>query len=153
MTDDEKSVADVIHKAFAGVKLGQGIGLMQGQGLDDYADDAALAELRSRDEADDWGQIDLDQLNAYSASLAFMDPAGMRFHLPAYLIADLQGGVIATDILFYLASMPASGCFRSLDALQRDSVKQFLRLRLSDPDFSFQHAMIKSALENYWDCE
>jgi hypothetical protein len=151
MTDEQKIVADIIRDAFAGVNLGSGVGLMQGQGLDDYADDATLAELRSQDESSDWSRIDLDQLNAYSASLAFMDSAGMRFHLPAYLIADLQSGLIATDILFYLAGTSDFSCFHLLDGLQRESIKKFLRIRLSDPGFRFQHSMIEAALKNYWD--
>lgn len=42
MTDAERHVADLIRDAFDGVTLGDGIGLLQGQGLDDYADSETL---------------------------------------------------------------------------------------------------------------
>lgn len=153
MTDDEKSVADGIGRAFAGVTLGAGVGLRQGQGLDDYADGATLVELRSLDEANDWSRIDFEQLNAYSAALSFMDSEGMRFHLPAYVIADLQGVLFTTDILFYLTATPDPTYFRLLSVEQRDSIKRFLKLRLADPEFSFHHPLIKLALEQCWDRE
>lgn len=38
MTDDEQRVANLIRYAFAGVTLGDGVGLRQASGLDDFLD-------------------------------------------------------------------------------------------------------------------
>ncbi|MDB6135962.1 MAG: hypothetical protein JWM59_4205 [Verrucomicrobiales bacterium] len=43
-----------IEAAFHDVVLGDGIGLSEGQGMDDYADAAARATLREDDEKEDW---------------------------------------------------------------------------------------------------
>ena len=39
-----------IYDAFKGVRLEDGIGLWEAQGLDDYADPKTMAELRKKDE-------------------------------------------------------------------------------------------------------
>lgn len=46
MTDAEQRVAGLIREAFQGVTLGNGIGLRQAQGLDDYASAKMLARKR-----------------------------------------------------------------------------------------------------------
>ena len=120
MTPDESRVADLIRAAFSGVTLGDGVGLCEAQGLDDYEDDATLAKLRRRDETQDWLRISVEDLNRCYSSLSFFDAEGMRFHIPAFLIADLEGTfnqeVIFTlcyplrqSELFGLLSMPAPG--------------------------------------------
>src|SRR5690606_11328391 len=91
MNDDERRIARLIRAAFRDVRLGNGVGLMQAQGLDDYADSKTLAEYRSQDEKDDWSKIPVSELNACYSSLSFFDAEGMRFHLPAFLIADIEG--------------------------------------------------------------
>ncbi len=151
MTDRCEIVANRIRAAFAGVKLGPGIGLLQGQGLDDYADDSTLNEYRSQDESDDWTRIDIEKLNIYFDSLSYMDEEGMRFHLPAYVLADLQGGLFQ-DLLFHLCfvSKNTQSRFDLLNTEQRDAIREFLLLRSSDLDYSVQVPMIRKALEQYW---
>src|SRR5260221_9172919 len=78
-----------ITSAFAGVELGDGIGLLEANGLDDYAATAELAELRSRDEREDWRRIDVETLNRCYSAPTFFDAHGFVFHLPAFLIAEL----------------------------------------------------------------
>jgi hypothetical protein len=75
----------------------------------------------------------------------------MRFHLPAYLVADLNGG-LQTDVLFHLVYMAdgAASRFDTLSPAQRDAVREFLLLRLSDPRRAFVRPMIEAALRDYW---
>ena len=65
------------YEAFSGVTLGSGIGLLEANGLDDYASEQKLAEYRSNDEKLDWKSIPLKRLNRYSSSLSFFDAEGM----------------------------------------------------------------------------
>lgn len=131
--------------------MGQGIGLRQGNGLDDYEDARTLAEYRLLDEKHDWEKISTDDLNSYSCSLAFFDSDGMRFHLPAYLIADLKGQ-LNTSLLFHLAYIGNEAGFRfgALSVAQRRVVREFLSMRLAYPDHEFERAMIEEALRIYW---
>lgn len=50
----------------------------------------------------DWQNIDSELLDTYSGALNFFSEAGLRFFLPAYLIADLQDQLKAADPLFVL---------------------------------------------------
>jgi hypothetical protein len=129
MTDEEKRVADLIRAAFHYVRLGNGVGLRQGQALDDYEDEATEAQYRAEDEKEAWSKISADDLNRYGSSLSFFDAEGMRFHLPAYLIADLAG-TLDHDIVFYLtySEHDAMSRFDLLSESQRHAVREFLML-------------------------
>ena len=151
MTEDEKRVACLVRDAFRDVALGEGVGLLQGQGLDDYADFRTLENYRLRDEKFDWAKISSEDLNRCHSSLSFFDAEGMRFHLPAYLIADLEGD-LNHDMIFHLAwsEQGALDRFGMLSDSQRNAVREFLLLRLSNPNCEFERPMIEKALREYW---
>ena len=152
MTDEELRVLHLIQSAFREVRLGKGVGLRQGSGLDDRADSRMLAAYRSEDEKHDWSAISIDDLDHYHWGLAFLDAEGMRFHLPAYLSADLHGGLTSADIVFHLVVFEPIGVsrFALLNDSQRNAVREFLLLRLEEPNQEFAHPMIEIALSEYW---
>jgi hypothetical protein len=146
-----KHVEQLIRAAFEGVTLGRGVGLWQGQALDDYADEAAIAEHRLRDEKEDWTRLTIEDLNRCHSSLSFFDADGMRFHLPAFLLAELEG-TLSNGVLFYLTNLDDYGRshFRSLTDAQRAAVRQFLLLFKDDSDFTFERPDIERALNEFW---
>ena len=152
MTGNEQRVLSLIRAAFAGVALGDGVGLLQAQGLDDSADERTRASYRMRDEKHDWSAISVADLDRCYSSLSFFDPDGMRFHLPAYVVADLEGCLRTADVLFDLVYLAdgAPSRFDALSRAQRDAVREFLLLRLSDSHREFVHPMIEAALREYW---
>ena len=144
-------VANQIKEAFAGVTLGNGVGLQQSKGLDDYEDKETLDRYRTYDEKDNWEKIPLSELNSASGGLCFFDAEGMRFHLPAYMIADLHGEYnfgMAFN-LTHLSDHSASQ-FELLDGPQRDAVRAFLLHIREDPDYEFDRDDIDRALASYW---
>lgn len=150
MDDDRRRVTELIRHAFRDVSLGNGIGLRQGRGLDNYADTKTLAAYRAEDEKLDWSAIPIKDLNRYNDALSFLDAEGMRFHLPAFLIASLERN--GPDVVFYL-TFPADGKFELLNAEQRQAVREFLIHRLhtlSEPQLGFEGPRIESALNEYW---
>ncbi len=94
----------------------------------------------------------LTDLDRYYSSLSFFDADGMRFHLPAYLVADLECRLQTADVLFHLVYMAhgAASRFDTLSPAQREAVRDFLLLRLSDPHRGFERPMIEAALRDYW---
>lgn len=151
MTDEECRVADQVREAFRGVTLGNGIGLMQAQGLDDYADAETLAKYRASDEKDDWSAIPAEKLNRCYSSLSFFDAEGLRFHLPAFLIAELEGTFLQ-DVISYLPYMEHENPSR-FDLLSRDqraAVRAFLQLHLQRDPNDFDNPRIQQALATYW---
>lgn len=152
MTDEEERVLNLVRAAFRHVVLGDGVGLWQGQGLDDYADARTLERYRAQDETSDWSALPAEQLDRCYSSLSFFDAEGMRFHLPAYLSADLQGALRTADVLFILTCFEYLGTsrFDNLSVAQRNAVREFLLLRLSDSSYEFSHLRIECALRDYW---
>ncbi len=149
---DKQRVLSLVRTAFHGVTLGTGIGLRQGRGLDDYADDRTLASYREQDEKHDWSAISVANLDACYSSLSFFDAAGMRFHLPAYLVADLEGSLLTANVLLHLVHLDRymTSQFDTLSPAQREAVRQYLLLHLSDNHCDFYHPMIETALRDYW---
>lgn len=90
MIHKEQLIND-IETAFARVTLGKGIGLSEANAIDDYASEEEIQRCKAQDERLNWHKIPVDDLNQYNVALAFFDAEGMRFHLPAFLIADLKG--------------------------------------------------------------
>lgn len=80
-----------IKEAFKDVDLDDGIGLSEADALDSYADGKLRRECRQNDEKNDWRVISSADLNKYNSSLSYFDAKGMQFHLPAFLIADING--------------------------------------------------------------
>lgn len=146
-----RHIIDQITAAFAGVKLGDGVGMQESRGRDDYEDAETLAKYRSCDEKDRWERIPLSELNSASGGLCFFDAEGMRFHLPAYLIADLRGEY-NFGLAFNLTHL-SDHCqtqFSLLNQEQRSVVRTFLLHILDDPDYEFDRDNIYAALINYW---
>jgi hypothetical protein len=153
MDAQERRVAYLIRNAFRGVSLGNGVGLRQACGLDDYADSKTLAAYRAQDEKLDWSAIPFNDLRQYSDSLSFFDAEGMRFHLPAFLIASLEGK--GPNLIFHLTSTASHDDtrFKLLTTEQRQAVREFLLLRLltmSEPQGGFEGPLIEDALAKHW---
>lgn len=151
---DISAVDRLIRDAFFGVTLEDGVGLLQGQEIDAYADAKTQLAARDHDKKQDWTRIPADLLNAAHSSLSFSDPKGMRFHLPAYLIVDLTGK-LQQDIVFHLTYTDhiARTCFSALTADQRHAVHQFLLVHLAmiaEHNYEFEHSSVEPAIAEYW---
>jgi hypothetical protein len=146
-----QAVAVRIREAFAQVRLGQGVGLRQAQGIDGYEGEAALAAYRALDEKADWSRIPSSALNECNSSLSFFDAEGMRFHLPAYLLADLDGSY-EFGMAFCLTDMGElhEKQFALLTPPQRDAVRAFLEYISGEDDYQFEWPNILRALDEYW---
>lgn len=144
-----------VEQAFAGVTLGSGVGLFEGRGLDDYADAETLAAYRAEDEKDDWRKIPVEDLNHFQSSLSFFDAEGMRFHLPAYLIADLRDEGHATMAHQFINLYDGHAALRAekfalLSDAQRATVRTYLQLIIDDPDEQRHRQEIERALQEEW---
>jgi len=118
-SDARASLISDITSAFAGVRLGGGVGLFEAQGLDDYADVAERKALRERDEKDAWTVFSADALNCANSSLSFFDAERMRFHLRPdrhreHRVRGVHGGLSEADAVVVAESAPVhrSACPR-----------------------------------------
>ena len=149
MPASKEAVIRKIYKAFQGVTLGNGVGLLQGQ-----AHDGGMSGLEERvlDEKLDWGRISVDELDRCNSSLSFFDAEGMRFHLPAFLIAELHGYLNRTSVIFHLTDLSdySKGQLSMLSAVQREAVREFLLFRRADAEHEYDWPEIEKALATYW---
>ena len=147
-TDELDSLIRKIEDAFAGLTLGDGIGLLEANGFDDYAGKDELAELRSRDEHTDWRRIDVETLNRCYAAPTFMNARGFIFHLPAFLVAELNDnfGYGFIDRLYDPHPHP-SGWIELLNAAQRAALAAVLALVVEHPDYREHTDEITIAIE------
>ncbi len=140
-----------INSAFKGVELDGGIGLSEATAIDDYKDQQFRDECKINDEKFHWDQISSSLLNEHYTSLSFFDAKGMRFHLPAFMIAEIKGeyrfgmSFSLTHLSDYTRSQ-----FKLLNEKQREVVKLFLEYLLMDSNYEFEKPTIERAIENYW---
>jgi hypothetical protein len=132
-----------IRIAFKDVKLDDGVGLWEGQGLDDYANEKTMLELRKKDERNNWDNIPYKDLAFCSSSLSFFDAKGMRFCLPKFLIFDIleeqlykEQGISSPCVLFTLSyelnEEYQKNQFSLLDSQQIEAVICFLEYKLAE---------------------
>lgn len=147
---ESEAIRAAIVQAFSGVTLGNGVGLTQAQGIDDYESDARCAAHREHDEKEDWSRIPVEQLDECNSSLSFFDAEGMRFHLPAYLIADLNGKYPFGMAFPLTQSSDLDQQFFLLNPEQRAAVRRYLKFIVDEPEYALDRAHIERALETYW---
>lgn len=147
---DKNSVVKEVKSAFSGVTLGDGIGLWEAQAIDDYESEDTRRQYREKDRKQDWLAFDSDELQRCHSSLSFFDADGMRFHLPAYILASLDGKV--DDPLFHLTMLDDYGRsrFTTLNLLQRKAIAIYLRWCLERSEYEFEHATIRRVLGEFW---
>ncbi|MCU4579481.1 hypothetical protein KTJ32_00490 [Acinetobacter gyllenbergii] len=141
-----------ISSAFNGVTLQEGIGLYEAQGMDDYASQAECLAYRAKDEKLNWHNISVDALNRCNSSLSFFDAQGMLFHLPAFLLASLNGDYLH-DLTFTLTHEwhDTERKFSLFNTEQRAAVAGYLQILLDEPDYTYHQKEIMSALiTGYW---
>jgi len=159
---DRNEIERIIREAFAGVVLGEkGVGLWEGQVLDDWCAPESVENYQAKHEAteerEDWSRIPVADLNDCFSSFSFFNAEGMRFHLPAFLIAELRGEM-HNPIFFFLAydSDHTKKQFSALNKQQRMAVRAFLLFVQDDilgggtrwSELDLPH--LERALAGYW---
>ena len=139
----KEELIEEIKSAFKNVKLEDGIGLWEAQGLDDYADSKTILELRKKDEREDWNAISFKDISFCASSLSFFDAKGMRFCLPKFLMLDMlepneheEEESYLVDVLFALGynlnGEYQTERFSLLNNRQKECVIYYLKYKLND---------------------
>jgi len=147
---DIARVAEEIRSAFTGFALGSGIGLWQAQAIDDYQTEAIQSREREKDEKEDWSLLEPSLLQRCHSSLSFFDADGMRFHLPAFILASLEGEI--DDPIFHLTHLDEYGLSRfvSLTDNQRNANVVYLTWCLENDEYDFERPSIEKSINEYW---
>ena len=83
--------------------------------------------------------------------MSYFDAQGMLFHLPAFIIAELNDKLNIGPIL-PLTSLAIStpDIFKLLNANQKRCVAMFLEWCAAQPEYDFDKPDIERALQGYW---
>lgn len=140
-----------VKEVFSGVELGDGISLMEALEIDSHSTDAVCLKARQEDIGQCWESYTPDRLRGTFAALAFLDPLGMRFYLPAFLIAELKGD-LDEELVWHLCRVDRafSRRFSALCNVQRKVVCQVLSHFASLNSYRPQRLMLERALKDYW---
>jgi hypothetical protein len=155
MKTNTKSLTQVkaqIKAAFAGVTLGDGLGLYEANAIDDYQTKESQAEFREKDEKDDWLKLTSEAINDGYSSLTFFDAQGMRFHLPAFMLLDLEKEY-KFDLVYPLKEKAdyRKEQFDLLNRAQKDAVITYLEYKLTTPEiYASDREEIPLAISDYW---
>ena len=151
MAKDKEFLISKINKAFKDVELDGGIGLSEANAIDDYKDAKFREECKKNDEKYHWNDIPPAALNQFNYALNYFDAKGMKFHLPAFMIADIKDEY-KFGMAFTLTNLSdySKSQFVLLNAKQREVVKLFLDYLLENPNYEFEKPDIKTAIESYW---
>ncbi len=151
MQQDKGKLILEIKEAFKGVILEDGVGLSEADAIDSYAETHVKAECRQNDEQHDWCAIPSSALNKYYSSLCFFDAKVMRFHLPAFMLAEINGEYCfgMSFALTHLSDYTKSQ-FELLSKRQRETIRLFLIYLSEEPNYEFKKPEIKRAIEGYW---
>jgi Family of unknown function (DUF6714) len=149
LKQEGEQICTLIEEAFSGVILGDGVGIREAYGLDDYADADTLAILRAQDERVDWRRL-LDKPANLRNSMSFLDAEGMRFHLPAALIAEIRDPGWGIEYSLIHIDEHQRSKFALLSHAQRVAVCRFLEFIAAHPDYTSDRPEILNALTEYW---
>lgn len=96
---NKEELIEEIRNEFKGVQLNGGIGLNSAKAWDDY-EQFSIEDKYLIDEEDNWENISDKDLDDNIAAVPYFDSNGMLFHMPAYMICDLNDK-INNDLEFY----------------------------------------------------
>ncbi|TGU71259.1 hypothetical protein E4633_13020 [Geomonas terrae] len=83
-------VIEQIKKAFRDVTLEDGVGILESDAIDGCVSDKRREQSRKNDYRQNWETIPEEVIAENYSALCFMDPKGLRFNLPAYMVFALK---------------------------------------------------------------
>lgn len=138
MESPSEKLADVsgliaeIEEAFAGVSLGKGVRWREADAIDNHATPEERAAARRFDVDTNWKLVVPELLNDLPSAVSFLDAAGFRYYLPAF-IADIRRAghwesAVDDSFLADLASPQRLGeLLPLLNGAQRRSICHWIR--------------------------
>jgi hypothetical protein len=144
-------IKEEITLAFNGVRLEDGIGLWEAQVIDDYGAKDEQSYARLKDEKNDWKSISGSDLFICDSSLSFMDAKGMRFHIPAFILGEIEGNT-NTSPIYHLTQVVTNKpeLFGEFNAKQKAAVAKYLKWCVRQEHYRIDKYHITRALNEFW---
>lgn len=148
MTKDE--LIKMIEDAFDGVEQPQDVTLYVAEAIDEYRYND-LDEERKKDFFGRWQDIPLKHIEECQAALSYVTPIGMRFYLPAYMIAELNERRVTSHALSTLDHCPNNiERFSLFNKEQLRVCALFVKFYADDKSKLFNADWAQKKLDRYW---
>ena len=156
MIDKEQLISD-IGTSFAGVLLKDGIGINQADRLETRQRDVLIQKGRNLDRMwwNAWTDIDDKYMASYSSVMDYMDAAGIKWVMPAYMtyiVKHYKEGSFSVDSTIYTLEAGARGT-DNLDiftAEQKRVIARFLAFMVSVGKEYVDVESAQNALDGVW---
>jgi hypothetical protein len=150
----KSALIDSISKAFKDVRLEEGTGLYEAGCMDDYLSPADPVYIlwKEKDERENWENLlplflkNGDPEKVSPGNWYFMDAKGKRFHLPCFLLLDIDNKLKGENpIIVTLNIEPAElSDFNILNTKQKRVILDFLEYKIEEfandnNDFDFDN--------------
>ena len=160
-TETSDDLVSFIRNAFRGVTRKEGISLHEAERISIYATDDERAEARKKDTDETWEDVSVAQMKACAPlnAMLFMDPAGLKYYLPAHMKLVLESdltedavGVVLGSILSVLRIGESRGSdyFGDYSPDQVEAVLKFLNHIAEGEDGYGEWFQAKQAIQKYW---
>ena len=148
---DKKKIIETIKKSFEQVNLEDGIGLLEANAMDNYDSIGEIKKYREKDEKEFWDRIPVNRLNDCYYSLSYFDAKGLKFHLPAFMIATLKNNEYRFDLVCKLINLSEYSLsqFKLLSKNQKNAVKLFLEY-MKDENYQLDKEEIEKSINKFW---
>jgi hypothetical protein len=161
-TVDRDAIVREIVGAFDGVRRGDGISLHEAQVIEDHGSDNERVRARTLDAAERWQDVPGADIEAAYDILSFLDAAGFRYYLPAYMVWSLENFETSesrsVDHTIYSLALHEEprlrqwqlGRFSVFDPRQAKAIARFLAFMAERSGGLADAAAAAAALADHW---
>jgi hypothetical protein len=156
-------ISACIHKAFAGVVLGDGVSLRQSIVIDNYGEgytEKEFKEIKLSEVVNDWMQIPKHEL-LEAEHTSHLDAAGFRYYIPALMLTLIENydNSSMRDISTLMSLYPKPDrmwtyCMVQYSLLSYDQKQAIAKFLIALPDLvtldAEDKANVERAIRNYW---
>ena len=148
-----------IEDAFGKEELGDGLSMHQAGAMDLLLEPEEVLQARALDPEARWQDIPDERVDEFHYALTYMDPEGLRFHLPRFMVFALENPGLdspAVDAAVYACDFGEEmkqevlAQFNAMSRNQMRTIAHFLVhvAEAKDEDYDVMIAAI--ALESFW---
>jgi hypothetical protein len=145
-------IIEVITNAFSDVTLGDGIGIFEAEALDGYLSQNKKEIERKKDIRDDWRKIPDNIIENHGFVLTFMDPDGLKFAIPAYMIFALRNYKTSSSFCIdsTIYALDRTDQWVHLNLVQQNAVAKFIQIVIEIGNDYFDTDAAMEAYEKKW---
>lgn len=152
-------ITDAIEAAFGDAALADGLSLHQAEALDHLQLPEVVRRARGLDTEERWQDIPDEKVEEFHFALTYLDPEGLRFHLPRYMVYALEHPGLdnpAVDAAVYACDFgdeigeDVLAQFNAMSRSQMQVIARFLVHVAESGEESYDSLVAAMAIELFW---